>query len=339
MRKKNVLNLYQDYQNTSALVSETVKQRRKQKKREEVFWEIQLKGDKTGGTEEAETHQLMEKIAGLRRQINTELPEVIDRLEYASQALFKEIARGFFLSFCSVAVACVARIRVLLQNLGSQILYEWPIWEKGLIEIFGKSIESTVVWESESMNELQQSFHPSNGSPPGNKKGKDQARELLRDLGVDIRAVDAASHEEPLETNGVPHALLATEKSETKSRGDDTMVDFGERLSSVAVDAKDEVAAPDYMVHTINQVQNNLALSRKAKSAAQTENAKALPSSKSDKKKGAKLDQQKEAEKRQSTDLLPTKAKKKKRKDFSSKSKSSKKSKKSSGEFFDNLFK
>jgi hypothetical protein len=46
------------------------------------------------------------------------LPECLDRLEFAAVALFGEISRGFFLPFCTTAVAATSRMRTLLLRLG-----------------------------------------------------------------------------------------------------------------------------------------------------------------------------------------------------------------------------
>ena len=347
IRKHNILNLYQDYQQLSTQVTEVVERKRKQKKRQQVFWDLELAG-KTDEKNQQETQQVKQEIEAMRKRISANVPETVDRLEYASEALFKEMARGFFLSFCSVAAACIARIRVLLQNLASQILYEWPAWEKGLVEVFGKAIESAVAWEADSMTLLRESFHPPKSSFLGDSKRKDQVQDLLHELGVDIKVGDGMSQEGDASENEETIKLQsALDKPGSKSRDEDEIIDFGERLTSHGAEEDEEIeTAPDYMAAAVSQIQGNLALSKKAKAAKK---AKTPPSSSSksarkigsEKKTGSdvKLSRQKDGDKKRDSDSSAVKQKKKKRKDFSSKSQSSKKSKKSSGEFFDNLFK
>lgn len=58
----------------------------------------------------------------LQHNLQTDIPEILSRIEFASQPLFLEISRGFFLPFCTMALGALARIRVLLMRLGHQLL-------------------------------------------------------------------------------------------------------------------------------------------------------------------------------------------------------------------------
>jgi len=57
-------------------------------------------------------------LSSIQQNLQIHLPEVLSRIQYASQPLFLEISRGFFLPFCTVALAALARIRVLLMRCG-----------------------------------------------------------------------------------------------------------------------------------------------------------------------------------------------------------------------------
>lgn len=52
------------------------------------------------------------------------LPECLSRLEYTCEAFYREIANGFFLPYCSVVVAALARIRVILMRFGREAVKE-----------------------------------------------------------------------------------------------------------------------------------------------------------------------------------------------------------------------
>ena len=60
--------------------------------------------------------QLSEQVAAAAQRTAAFVTDSIRRLEYAAEMLWVEIARGFFLPFCTVAVAAVARIRTLLRQ-------------------------------------------------------------------------------------------------------------------------------------------------------------------------------------------------------------------------------
>jgi len=98
---------------------------RKKRKRREVFWEVSLActaDDGDGGELEKERRLYRDRLREFDPSVLLErFREALSRLEYASDALFPEIARGFFLPFCTVAVAAIARIRALLLRLASEL--------------------------------------------------------------------------------------------------------------------------------------------------------------------------------------------------------------------------
>jgi hypothetical protein len=60
----------------------------------------------------------------LKLALSTTFPQLISRIEHAAKALFAEIGRSFFLPYCAVAAAALARIRVLVQRLGQEGIVE-----------------------------------------------------------------------------------------------------------------------------------------------------------------------------------------------------------------------
>ena len=55
-----------------------------------------------------------------KRDDRDHLGECLSRIQHAAIALFAETSRGYFLPFCTVALSCLARIRVLLMRIGRQ---------------------------------------------------------------------------------------------------------------------------------------------------------------------------------------------------------------------------
>lgn len=262
IRKKELLGVFEAYQTLSRDVAEQVVRKRNQKKREKVFWEFTSKKDTSGSENSQEEMQLIARLTDIRKRLEIDIPEAVSRIEYASEALFREMARGFFLTFCSVGVAAIARIRVLLQRLGSQILHEWPSWEKNFVECFGQpSIRSAVEWESGKFNELQDKFHP-----PKMSKGDNDAemQHLLHDLGVSVAPTVAANEGE---TSKPTHLLESAGDKSSVMTGEEesSELDLGEQLTSQTTANENEIE-PDYMDTAISRVQTDLARARRVKS-------------------------------------------------------------------------
>ena len=45
------------------------------------------------------------------------VPEILSRIRHSSLALIKEVSRGFFLPFCTVALAALARVRCIVMDV------------------------------------------------------------------------------------------------------------------------------------------------------------------------------------------------------------------------------
>jgi hypothetical protein len=96
------------------------RQRRSMKKirRDDDFWVLSGTNQQSAtDTPVAVLSKLHDRLCAFAARVNEYFCQSISRLEYASTMLFVEIARGFFLPFCTVAVAAVARVRALLRRL------------------------------------------------------------------------------------------------------------------------------------------------------------------------------------------------------------------------------
>jgi hypothetical protein len=95
------------------------RQRRSMKKiwRDDDFWVLSTNQQTANDTPVAVLSKLHDRLCAFAARVNEYFCQSISRLEYASTMLFIEIARGFFLPFCTVAVAAVARVRALLRRL------------------------------------------------------------------------------------------------------------------------------------------------------------------------------------------------------------------------------
>jgi len=52
----------------------------------------------------------------VRELLDRGISEIVSRIDHAAEALFVEVARGFFLPLCIVALGCLARIRILIMR-------------------------------------------------------------------------------------------------------------------------------------------------------------------------------------------------------------------------------
>lgn len=83
----------------------------KQQKKKEQQWTMKAIKDENQVKLEQQFSQILDKLV-------LHFPELISRMEHAGSALLIEINRGFFLPFCTVALASLARIRTLILKLG-----------------------------------------------------------------------------------------------------------------------------------------------------------------------------------------------------------------------------
>jgi len=67
-----------------------------------------------------ETSLLVSQTISLSQNLAHHLPEVLSRILYAAEGLYTELSRGYFVPFCTVALAAISRIRALLMRMGRE---------------------------------------------------------------------------------------------------------------------------------------------------------------------------------------------------------------------------
>lgn len=70
------------------------------------------------------SEERQEELEYLTTTLSATFPELVSRIEHAAKAFFTEIGRGFFLPYCTVAVAALARIRILVLQMGHEGIAE-----------------------------------------------------------------------------------------------------------------------------------------------------------------------------------------------------------------------
>lgn len=73
---------------------------------------------------ERSTREKNEELEYLTSTLSDTFPELVSRIEHAAKALFAEIGRGFFLPYCTVAASAIARIRILILQMGQESIIE-----------------------------------------------------------------------------------------------------------------------------------------------------------------------------------------------------------------------
>jgi hypothetical protein len=333
-----------DSQKLAQAITAAATRKTTQKKRQEIFWEFTSASKRS--TESNETDDFAKALASIRQRLAEGLPECLSRLDYASEALLLEIARGFFLPLCSIAIAAVARIRLLLQNLACQILQEYPLWQTVLQEAFGNKVDSSVEWNVDELKELSQRFAPTKKWAIAEVSVGDQTQEVLRDLGLDAEAVGGgggALVADTQQSESVHGVTINTPLATMEPAVAEEPLDVGELLPTHhGASIEEEDLSPDYFEVAAQKIKEELS----AKSVKKTVRGKAKTSAKARHKveagvAKAKLELEEGASPVDSQSLLLAKEKKKKKKrKESSEQKSGKKTKKGkqSGNFFDSLF-
>jgi hypothetical protein len=87
--------------------------KRKKQRKEEEQWDLKLRQK---DEEQASLEQEFDHL--LNETLSLQFPELVSRIQHASVALFMEVNRGFFLPFCTVALSALARVRVLILQIG-----------------------------------------------------------------------------------------------------------------------------------------------------------------------------------------------------------------------------
>ena len=90
------------------------KRRGKNVKVEEEHWSITNED-----CEDKIIPALLLDLKSVHKALTEQLPEILSRINYAASALYTELSRGYFAPLCTVALACISRVRVLILRLGT----------------------------------------------------------------------------------------------------------------------------------------------------------------------------------------------------------------------------
>ena len=113
--------------------------------------------------------KVKQQLEVVKQTFDAEIPEILSRMDRAASALFTEVARGFFLPLCTVAIAALARIRILLLRTGRTRLTEL---HSLLMEYKDLSLES---WFETTMAQFVEET-----------KRKADPQRLLQSLGISV---------------------------------------------------------------------------------------------------------------------------------------------------------
>mmetsp|Transcript_57285 Transcript_57285/g.166209 ORF Transcript_57285/g.166209 Transcript_57285/m.166209 type:complete len:399 (+) Transcript_57285:429-1625(+) len=332
-------------------ISEQSQPRKRRLAQEQEQWDSRAKDTPKKPT-------IKEQVQALQTALLDGIAECTSRIDHASQPLFLEVSRGFFLPFCTVALAALARLRAILLKLGKHCLSQLQDVVlgsdiKSLQEVLEK--EKIEIAISRYLEEDKPSTKPSNTAGMVGMVSNDERRPiLLQRLGLtppksssrgkldqknsQVAESKAELHVRiamPIEDDEVPNALVT---ASSDSRADDHYEK--KVLSSSAIDSMElddeEEDLGESMGVAATSPSSTAGAAAKANVKETDGNMEILASlQKSKSKKGktkGKPNPTKEDKPRSST---------KKRKEASSESKSSKKKKKkkgSKGDFFDSLF-
>lgn len=67
-----------------------------------------------------ETSLLASRVIRLTQKMTHHVPEVLSRILYSAEGLYTELSRGYFVPFCTAALAAISRIRALLMRMGRE---------------------------------------------------------------------------------------------------------------------------------------------------------------------------------------------------------------------------
>jgi hypothetical protein len=158
--------------------------------------------------------------AQIQVTLRKDLPEILSRIEFASQPLFLEICRGYFLPFCTICLAALARIRTVLMRMAHQVM--------NVLESVEGNVQVATLLKDMDMTALRAQF-----TEPANIR-KEASSELKP-------KPEGAQNTRPImelddETAKEAHAAI---QAEAKGNNDDD--DIGQAVLSI--DASDEPTA------------------------------------------------------------------------------------------------
>lgn len=145
------------------------KQRRYNHERDENHkWTIQSNSDAvTYGNQPYPQSLIIKYTKRLHEFVTQQIPEILSRISHAASALYIELSRGYFVPFCTVSLACISRVRMLLMHLAKEGCVQYQI----MISFLQRDYLSYV--QSDDCHENQ------DGSSRGGKFLYSEAKEVL----------------------------------------------------------------------------------------------------------------------------------------------------------------
>ena len=300
---------------------------RKKRRNEEEEWDL-----KKNTKKDPVLVQIEEQVSKLQQTLCDHLPQALSRIQHASAALFKEVSRGFFLPFCTVALAALARIRMLLRRLGRLALMDLHQLQGTISEIFGNS---SILLTSDQMDQgISMYMEPSSGQPDFTIQNDATRTQTLASLGLtnvqffkSERHTDQDQANKAEASNAIVDESASNFGSNTATMKDNDDDDLGESMEDnrTALEADDIIeqvgpaAADDSQsnLHPSDPMDRNMAIVANIKNKTKKQDRKTPKDSKKSKK---------DSKKRKETERAQPPAGDKKKK------------KKSKGDFFDSLF-
>jgi hypothetical protein len=135
---------------------DAVNRRRVKRRRQQVFWEL------ASSTDQDEDGQELQGLTSLHGSIVralqlSNIQELFSRIDSAAAYLWAEIARGFFLPFMTVAVASLARIRILVVQLFLHVTDAVLPQAFGLLRELGLNDDDDDAMQQQSVGNQQRS--------------------------------------------------------------------------------------------------------------------------------------------------------------------------------------
>ena len=142
--------------------------------------------------------------------LETAIPEVLSRINHAASALFVEVARGFFLPLCTVALGCLGRIRLVMIRQARQYVIEL----KTMLAEY-KEMEEIHTLLDPTFYETTLHLYNTEDKPAGNEgTAKFDAERTLQTLGLTKGRKQTKTMNED--------AIMGKEKGEAEDVGDET---------------------------------------------------------------------------------------------------------------------
>lgn len=131
---------------------------------------------------------LLHPLSYLHNLLTKNCPEIISRILQCASALFTQLSRGYFVPLCTILLACLSRIYILVMQLGLESLWEFRKtlgevynWTKNMKEreVYIKLIGNR--WINMRGKELQRVWNRYEGDPIHIVVGKDEILERFLD--------------------------------------------------------------------------------------------------------------------------------------------------------------